>query len=76
MKYTKEDRDTHRNFMKRILQEINRRELPTYLKGGTALLLCHGLDRFSEDIDLNSEKKFNLESIIKQSAKKSNISIK
>jgi len=71
MKYTKEDRDTHRD----ILQEINRRELPTYLKGGTALLLCHGLDRFSEDIDLNSEKKFNLESIIKQSAKKSNITI-
>jgi len=33
-------------------------------------------DRFSEDIDLNSEQKFNLESIIKQSAKKSNITIK
>jgi len=76
MKYTKEDRDTHKDFMKHILQEINRRELPTYLKGGTALLLCHGLNRFSEDIDLNSEKKFNLESIIKQSAKKSNITIK
>ncbi len=76
MKYTKEDRDTHSDFMKRILQEINRRELPSYLKGGTALLLCHGLDRFSEDIDLNSEKKFNLESIIKQSAQKSNITIK
>jgi len=50
MKYTKEDRDTHRDFMKQILQEINRRKLPTYLKGGTALFLCHGLDKFSEDI--------------------------
>jgi len=63
MKYTKEDRDTHKDFMKHILQEINRRELPTYLKGGTALLLCHGLNRFSEDIDLNSESTplpFNL----------------
>ena len=66
MKYTQKDRDTHKNFMKQILLEINRRELPSYLKGGTSLLLCHGLDRFSEDIDLNSEKKFNLESIIKQ----------
>ena len=76
MKYTQRDREIHQNFMENILKEINQRELPTYLKGGTALLLCHGLDRFSEDIDLNSEKKFNLESIIKQSAQKSGVKIK
>jgi predicted nucleotidyltransferase component of viral defense system len=76
MKYTQRDREIHQNFMENILKEINKRELPTYLKGGTALLLCHGLDRFSEDIDLNSEKKFNLESIIKLSAQKSGVEIK
>ena len=36
--------------------------LPLALKGGTALLLCYGLDRFSEDIDLDGRKKLNLRS--------------
>ena len=36
--------------------------LPLALKGGTALLLCYGLDRFSEDIDLDGRKKLNLQS--------------
>ena len=30
------------------------------LKGGTALLLCYGLDRFSEDLDFDAPKKFNI----------------
>jgi predicted nucleotidyltransferase component of viral defense system len=36
-------------------------DLPLALKGGTALLLCYGLDRFSEDIDLDGGKKVNLQ---------------
>jgi predicted nucleotidyltransferase component of viral defense system len=36
-------------------------DLPLALKGGTALLLCYGLDRFSEDIDLDGRKKVNLQ---------------
>ena len=36
--------------------------LPLALKGGTALLLCYGLDRFSEDVDLDGRKKLNLQS--------------
>ena len=30
------------------------------LKGGTALLLCYGLDRFSEDLDFDAPKRFNI----------------
>lgn len=31
------------------------------LKGGTALLLCYGLDRFSEDMDFDGGTRFSLE---------------
>lgn len=41
---------------------VELRELPLVLKGGTALLLCYGLDRFSEDIDLDGRKKLNIRS--------------
>lgn len=75
MKYTDEEREIHTQFMKQILLNIASKNYPTYLKGGTALYLCHGLDRFSEDIDLNSEKKFNLETTIKEAALKANIHI-
>jgi predicted nucleotidyltransferase component of viral defense system len=37
-------------------------DTPMVLKGGTALLLCYGLDRFSEDLDFDAPKKLNLES--------------
>ncbi len=39
-------------------------DLPLALKGGTALLLCYGLDRFSEDLDFDGNKKVNLASRI------------
>ena len=39
-------------------------DTPMVLKGGTALLLCYGLDRFSEDLDFDSSKKMRLESRI------------
>ncbi|MFZ3047974.1 MAG: nucleotidyl transferase AbiEii/AbiGii toxin family protein [Desulfatirhabdiaceae bacterium] len=35
-------------------------DLPMVLKGGTALLLCYGLNRFSEDLDFDSPRKFNI----------------
>lgn len=44
--------------MQAIAQELQ--DLPMVLKGGTALLLCYGLDRFSEDLDFDSPKKFNI----------------
>lgn len=43
---------------------------PLVLKGGTALLLAYGLDRFSEDLDFDSDKHMNLESKIKKSVSK------
>ena len=36
------------------------------LKGGTALLMCYGLDRFSTDIDLDSTKQGNIENIVRK----------
>lgn len=48
MRYTKDEETLHKKLMESILQEIAKRDLPTFLKGGTALLLCLGLDRFSE----------------------------
>jgi predicted nucleotidyltransferase component of viral defense system len=41
--------------------------LPLALKGGTALLFCYGLDRFSEDLDFDGSKKLNLESRLRAS---------
>ena len=50
----------------RIMREVLRavQETPLVLKGGTSLLLCYGLDRFSEDLDFDAPKKLNLESRI------------
>lgn len=51
--------------MRSILKGIN--DTPLLLKGGTALLLAYGLDRFSEDLDFDAPLKLNLESRIRRS---------
>ena len=48
----------HRELMQAILRSV--RDTPLVLKGGTALYLCYGLNRFSEDLDFDSPKKLNL----------------
>ena len=48
----------HRNVMRAIC--TNLADTPMVLKGGTALLLCYGLDRFSEDLDFDSSKKMGV----------------
>ena len=53
----------HVKIMQSVMTEL--RELPLVLKGGTALLLCYGLDRFSEDLDLDGRKKLNIVNKIK-----------
>jgi predicted nucleotidyltransferase component of viral defense system len=53
---------THVNIMRAVLRTVQ--DTPLVLKGGTALLLCYGLDRFSEDLDFDATKKLNLESRI------------
>ena len=59
----------HVKFMSLILRELQDR--PMILKGGTALMLGYGLDRFSEDIDLDAKKSFSLESSIKKACDRS-----
>jgi predicted nucleotidyltransferase component of viral defense system len=49
---------THIALMQSVAKSFN--DLPIVLKGGTALLLCYGLDRFSEDLDFDSNKKLNI----------------
>ena len=41
----------HLEVMTEICHYFNRKGMPMVLKGGTALKLCYGLDRFSEDLD-------------------------
>lgn len=69
----KEDQKTHVKFMSEIAKSTI--DTPVVLKGGTALLLAYNLDRFSEDLDFDSEKAFNLEKRINDSAKKSNVKV-
>lgn len=49
---------SHVRIMQAIAKDLS--DLPMVLKGGTALLLCYGLDRFSEDLDFDAPKKFNV----------------
>ena len=49
---------THIALMQLVAKSFN--DLPIVLKGGTALLLCYGLDRFSEDLDFDANKKLNI----------------
>ena len=46
-------RSRHREVINGFLQELNSGSDSYILKGGTALLTCYNLDRFSEDIDLD-----------------------
>lgn len=39
--------------MENFLKDLNRETASFVLKGGTALMLCYDLDRFSEDIDFD-----------------------
>lgn len=56
----------HEKLMVNILRNLS--DTPLVLKGGTALYLGYGLNRFSEDLDFDSSKKLNLLNKIKSSA--------
>jgi|GEM_PF-670680 len=47
----------HIQLMREVLNKIQ--EKPLVLKGGTALMLCYGLDRFSEDLDLDIKESYS-----------------
>lgn len=50
-------RDTHGKVILDFLKFLNKETDQFTLKGGTALLTCYGLDRFSEGIDLDGRKR-------------------
>lgn len=60
----KDWRVEHKKTIDSFLGYLNKVSEDFILKGGTALLTCYGLDRFSEDIDLDG-KNTNIESIVK-----------
>lgn len=55
----------HEKLMESILKNLS--DTPLVLKGGSALYLGYGLNRFSEDLDFDSLKKLNLINKIKSS---------
>ncbi len=54
----------HKKLMYAVLKGIA--DTPLVLKGGTALMIAYGLDRFSEDLDFDAPHKLNLESRIRR----------
>lgn len=66
MSLTDVQKAEHTELMKCICQTFHKKNLPMVLKGGTALKLCYGLTRFSEDLDFDSIKILNLETSIKE----------
>lgn len=54
----------HRQVINDFLQYMNQRTSDYILKGGTALMMCYQLDRFSEDIDLDSKNKSAIKGIV------------
>ena len=68
MDMTDEEKDwqtNHGNFIEAFLLFLNKQTDQFVLKGGTALSLCYGLDRFSEDIDLDGRKQ-DIKEIVKR----------
>lgn len=56
----------HCGLMRSITRSLA--DTPLILKGGTALLFAYGLDRFSEDLDFDSNKHLRLENRIEKAA--------
>lgn len=50
----------HGRIISSFLQDLNQQTDAFILKGGTSLKQCYGLDRFSEDIDLDGSKGKNI----------------
>lgn len=54
----------HGEVIKDFLNYLNQRSGNYILKGGTSLMMCYGLDRFSEDIDLDGTDKQKIKNIV------------
>ena len=62
-------RDIHYKVIIDFLQYLNKKTDIFILKGGTSLLACYNLDRFSEDIDLDAKGNKNIKKIIEDFCK-------
>lgn len=58
------EEEIHLGIMRSIARSLA--DTPLILKGGTALLFAYGLDRFSEDLDFDSNKSLHLENRIEK----------
>ena len=67
-------KENHLQVINEFLESINKDTDQFILKGGTALLTCYQLDRFSEDIDFDSRSKQNIISLIDQFSKQNGYS--
>ena len=57
-------REGHGNIIHSFLHFLNDKTDAYILKGGTALMECYGLDRFSEESDLDSTDKETIKSVV------------
>jgi predicted nucleotidyltransferase component of viral defense system len=62
----KSKQENHSKVIDNFLQFLNSQTSDYILKGGTALMKCYGLDRFSEDIDLDAVNGGKLKKIVEE----------
>ncbi len=62
------DKQTHLKVIKDFLIFLNKRTNAFVLKGGTGLSVCYDLDRFSEDLDFDTNRS-DITSIVKSFCK-------
>lgn len=67
-------RKSHEAVISSFLESLNEVSDDYVLKGGTSLMVCYGLDRFSEDIDLDSMNHGAIRGIIDSFCKKNGYS--
>ena len=63
------DKHKHKLVILEVLDYLRPHNLKFILKGGTALMLCYALNRFSEDIDLDGAPGWNIIPIIEKFCK-------
>lgn len=54
----------HAETIEKFLKYLNRNSDDYILKGGTSLMMCYNLDRFSEDIDLDCVRSKQIKTIV------------
>lgn len=67
-------KEKHKQVIEQVIADINNHSIDYILKGGTALMLCYDLTRFSEDIDLDSTDKQTMFVIVKHLCEVNNYS--